>query len=122
MTHFLFDLVSNLALLVIVRIACHLYNRFTSGPAVNGSDVFATLALLALLLDAALTFFVFADAEPLRPVQFARCVRRASLRAGTRGRHRLRVALRRPSRAAAASERGQTGCDPYVAVFGVASA
>ena len=63
MTHFLFDLVSNLALLAIVRIACHLYNRFTSGPAVNGFHVFATLALLALLLDAALTFFVFADAQ-----------------------------------------------------------
>lgn len=64
MTHFLFDLVSNLALLAIVRIACHLYNRFTPGrPPVNGSHVFAMLALFALLLDAALTFVVFADSQ-----------------------------------------------------------
>jgi hypothetical protein len=63
MTHFLFDLVSNLALLVIVRIACHLYNRFTTGPVVNGSHVFATLALFAFLFDAALTFVVFADSQ-----------------------------------------------------------
>lgn len=64
MTHFLFDLVSNLALLAIVRITCHLYNRFTPGrPPVNGSHVFAALALLALLFDAALTFVVFADSQ-----------------------------------------------------------
>jgi hypothetical protein len=63
MTHFLFDLGSNLALLVIVLIACHLYNRFTSRPAINGAHVFAALALLAFMLDAALTFVVFADAK-----------------------------------------------------------
>ncbi|MGF6570585.1 hypothetical protein ABH945_002696 [Paraburkholderia sp. GAS333] len=63
MTHFLLDLVSNLALLVIVRIACHLYNRFAPGRPVNGSHVFVTLALFALLLDAALTFVVFADSQ-----------------------------------------------------------
>jgi chromate transport protein ChrA len=63
MTHFLFDLALNLSLLVIVRIACHLYNRFTAAPAVNGSHVFASLAVFALLLDAALTFVVFADSQ-----------------------------------------------------------
>jgi hypothetical protein len=63
MTHFLFDLVSNLALLVIVQIACCLYNRFASGPAINGTDVFAALLLFAFLFDAALTFVIFADAQ-----------------------------------------------------------
>ena len=63
MTNFLFDLVSNLALLAIVLIACHVCNRLTPGAALNGSHVFAALALAAALLDAALTFLVFADAR-----------------------------------------------------------
>lgn len=63
MANFMFDLVSNLALLAIVVIACRLYNRFTPGPAINGAHVFAALILVALLLDAALTFLVFADAQ-----------------------------------------------------------
>ncbi|WP_121319256.1 hypothetical protein [Paraburkholderia sp. RAU2J] len=63
MANFLFDLVSNLALLAVVVIACEVYNRLTPGPAINGAHVFAALALAALLLDAALTFLVFADAQ-----------------------------------------------------------
>ncbi|CAB3783485.1 hypothetical protein [Paraburkholderia fynbosensis] len=63
MANFLFDLVSNLALLALVVIACRVYNRLTPGPAINGAHVFAALALAALLLDAALTFLVFADAQ-----------------------------------------------------------
>ncbi|MFM0718800.1 hypothetical protein PQQ73_20930 [Paraburkholderia strydomiana] len=63
MANFLFDLVSNLALLAVVMIACAVYNRFTPGPAINGTHVFAALVLAALLLDAALTFLVFADAQ-----------------------------------------------------------
>jgi chromate transport protein ChrA len=63
MANFLFDLVSNLALFAIVLIACALYNRFTPGPAINGAHVFAALALAAFVLDAALTFLVFADAQ-----------------------------------------------------------
>lgn len=63
MANFLFDLVSNFALLAIVVIACGLYNRFTPGPAINGAQVFAALALVAFVLDAALTFLVFADAQ-----------------------------------------------------------
>jgi hypothetical protein len=63
MANFLFNLVSNIALLAVVVIVCGLYNHFTSGPAINGVHVFAALALAALLLDAALTFLVFADAQ-----------------------------------------------------------
>ncbi|CAB3781214.1 hypothetical protein LMG28614_01193 [Paraburkholderia ultramafica] len=63
MANFLFDLVSNFALLAIVLIACGLYNRFTPGPAINGVHVFAALALAAFVFDAALTFLVFADAQ-----------------------------------------------------------
>jgi arginine exporter protein ArgO len=63
MANFLFDLVSNLALLAIVLIACGLYNRFTPGPAINSAHVFAALALTAFVFDAALTFLVFADAQ-----------------------------------------------------------
>ncbi|SIT42737.1 conserved membrane hypothetical protein [Paraburkholderia ribeironis] len=63
MANFLFDLVSNFALFVIVLIACGLHNRFSSGPALNGLPVFTALALSALALDAALTFLVFADAR-----------------------------------------------------------
>ncbi|CAB3638930.1 hypothetical protein [Paraburkholderia rhynchosiae] len=63
MTNFLFDLVSNLALLASVLIACHLGNRLIPGAALNGSHVFAALALAAVFLDAALTFLVFADAR-----------------------------------------------------------
>ncbi|WP_027799394.1 hypothetical protein [Paraburkholderia dilworthii] len=63
MTNFLFDLVSNFALLAIVLIACHLCNRLIPGAALNGSYVFTALALAAVLLDAALTFLVFADAR-----------------------------------------------------------
>ena len=63
MTNFLFDLVSNLALLAIVLVACQLCNRLIPGVVLNGSRVFAALALTAVLLDAALTFLVFADAR-----------------------------------------------------------
>ncbi|HYS66516.1 MAG TPA: hypothetical protein VEN30_22255 [Paraburkholderia sp.] len=63
MANFLFNLVSNLALLATVLIVCHLCNRLIPGLALNGSHIFAALALAALLLDAALTFLVFADAQ-----------------------------------------------------------
>jgi hypothetical protein len=63
MTNFLFDLVSNLALLAIVLSACHLCNRLVPGAALNGAHIFVALASAALLLDAALTFLVFADAQ-----------------------------------------------------------
>lgn len=63
MANFLLDLVSNLALLATVLLACGLYNRLTSGPVVNGVHVFAVLALTACTLDAALTFLVFSDAR-----------------------------------------------------------
>lgn len=63
MSNFLFDLVSNLALLTIVLIACHLCNRLVPGAALNGAHIFVALASAALLLDAALTFLVFADAQ-----------------------------------------------------------
>ena len=63
MTNFLFDLVSNLVLLAVVLFVCHLCNRLIPGASINGSHVFVALALAALLLDAALTFLVFADAQ-----------------------------------------------------------
>lgn len=63
MTNFLFDLASNLALLAIVLVACNGCNRLIPGAAIDGSRVFSALALTAMLLDAALTFLVFADAR-----------------------------------------------------------
>jgi hypothetical protein len=63
MTNFLFDLFSNLALLAFVLAACHLCNRLIPGASLNGSHIFAALAWVALLLDAALTFLVFADSQ-----------------------------------------------------------
>ncbi|HEX7912724.1 MAG TPA: hypothetical protein VF534_32165 [Paraburkholderia sp.] len=63
MTNFLFDLVSNLALLAFVLAACHLCNRLMPDASFNGARVFAVLALIAFLFDAALTFLVFADSR-----------------------------------------------------------
>ena len=63
MTNFLLDFVSNLALLAIVLIVCGICNRLMPGAALNGSHVFVALACAAILLDAALTFLVFADAR-----------------------------------------------------------
>lgn len=63
MTNFLFGLVSNLALLVIVLSACRLCNRLVPGATLNGAHIFVALAVAALLFDAALTFLVFADAQ-----------------------------------------------------------
>ncbi|MFM0174572.1 hypothetical protein [Paraburkholderia sediminicola] len=63
MTNFLFDLFSNLALLAFVLAACHLCNRLIPGASLNGSHIFSALASVALLLDAALTFLVFADSQ-----------------------------------------------------------
>jgi fucose 4-O-acetylase-like acetyltransferase len=63
MANFLFDLVSNLALLAVVLLVCHVCNRFIPGAALNGAHIFVALASSALLLDAALTFLVFADAQ-----------------------------------------------------------
>lgn len=63
MTNFLFDFISNLALLAIVLAVCHLFNRAIPGATVNGSHIFVALVSVALLLDAALTFLVFADSQ-----------------------------------------------------------
>ncbi|KXU90834.1 hypothetical protein CI15_02700 [Paraburkholderia monticola] len=71
MTNFLFDLLSNLALLAIVSMACRLYNRFGSGAVLSGPAIFIVLALIACVLDGLLTFLVFADAQS-RYGQFAK--------------------------------------------------
>lgn len=71
MTHFLFDLVSNLVLLAVVLTLCAMYNRLCNrlcternlGATLDGALIFVALAFAALLLDAALTFLVFADAQ-----------------------------------------------------------
>ena len=63
MTNFLFGLISNLVLLAIVLSVCLLCNRLVPGATLNGPHVFVALASTALLLDAALTFLVFADAQ-----------------------------------------------------------
>lgn len=63
MTHFLFDLVSNLVLLVIALSACHLCNRLVPSAALNGAHISLALVSAALLLDAALIFLVFTDAQ-----------------------------------------------------------
>jgi len=63
MTNFLFDLFSNLALLGFVLAACRLCNRRIPGAPLNGSHIFAALACIAFVLDAALTFLVFADSQ-----------------------------------------------------------
>ncbi|WP_336298108.1 hypothetical protein [Paraburkholderia bryophila] len=63
MSNFLFGILSNLVLLTVVLIACHVYNRLTPGTALNGARVFVALEFAALLLDTALTFLVFADAQ-----------------------------------------------------------
>lgn len=63
MTNFLFDLLSNLALLALVLAVCHLCNRYLPGASLDGMSIFAALACIALLLDAALTFLVFADSQ-----------------------------------------------------------
>ncbi|RZF30842.1 hypothetical protein EVC45_05105 [Paraburkholderia sp. UYCP14C] len=75
MTNFLFDLLSNLALLAIVSLACRLYNRFGSGAPLSGPAIFIMLALIACVLDGLLTFVVFADAQSrygqfVRPTSF----------------------------------------------------
>ncbi|MFP4889725.1 hypothetical protein [Paraburkholderia sp. EG304] len=71
MTNFLFDLLSNLALLAIVSMACRLYNRFGLGATLSGPVIFIVLALVACVLDGLLTFVVFADAQS-RYGQFVR--------------------------------------------------
>lgn len=63
MTNFLFDLLSNLALLAFVLTVCHLCNRHLPGASLRGAHIFAALACIAFLLDAALTFLVFADSQ-----------------------------------------------------------
>ncbi|WP_208866313.1 hypothetical protein [Paraburkholderia lacunae] len=53
----------SLVLLAIVLAACRLCNWLVPNAALNAPHVFAALAFAALLLDAALTFLVFADAQ-----------------------------------------------------------
>ncbi|WP_338047368.1 hypothetical protein [Paraburkholderia susongensis] len=57
------DLLVNLALFAIVSLACALYNRLGASATLSGPRMFAVFALLALVFDAVLTFFVFADAQ-----------------------------------------------------------
>ena len=64
MTNFLFDLFSNLALLAFVLAASHLCNRLIPGASLNGSHIFSRIGIgCTTLLDAALTFLVFADSQ-----------------------------------------------------------
>jgi hypothetical protein len=63
MTHFLFDLATNLAILAALLVACHLCNLARPDLALNGGAVYLVLASTALVFDAALTFLVFADAR-----------------------------------------------------------
>jgi hypothetical protein len=80
MSNFLFDLVTNLAILTTVLIACHLCNLTRPDLALNGGYVFVLLVATAMLFDATLTFLVFADA-PSRYGKFsspAEFVQRAS--------------------------------------------
>ena len=62
MSNFLFDLVTNLAILTTLLIACHLCNLAKPELALNGGYVFIVLVATAMVFDAALTFLVFADA------------------------------------------------------------
>ncbi|WP_345812954.1 hypothetical protein AAGS40_02455 [Paraburkholderia sp. PREW-6R] len=63
MTHFFLNVFFNLALLVVVLSASYLFNRLMPGVKLNGAHVFFALMLLAMVLDATLTFLVFADAR-----------------------------------------------------------
>jgi hypothetical protein len=62
MSNFLFDLATNLAILAMLLIACHLCNLAWPDLSLNGGYTYLVLALTALVFDATLTFCVFADA------------------------------------------------------------
>jgi hypothetical protein len=62
MSNFLFDLTTNLALLAVVLIACHLCNLARPDLALNGGYAYLMLVATAAVFDATLTFCVFADA------------------------------------------------------------
>jgi hypothetical protein len=62
MSNFLFDLVTNLAILALLLGACHLCNLAKPEFAFNGGYAFVVLAVTTMAFDAALTFLVFADA------------------------------------------------------------
>jgi hypothetical protein len=62
MSNFLFDLATNLAILATLLIVCHLCNLARPDLALNGGYTYLVLAATALVFDATLTFFVFADA------------------------------------------------------------
>jgi hypothetical protein len=55
-------LLSNLALLAAVQLACWLIRAMRPDLTVRGTRVFIGMIALALVFDAALTFLVFADA------------------------------------------------------------
>jgi hypothetical protein len=61
-SNFLFELVTNLAILAMLLTACHLCNLVRPEHALNGGYVFIVLAATALVFDATLTYCVFADA------------------------------------------------------------
>lgn len=62
MNHFVDCLLSNLGLLALVHAACWIARRLRPGLAVRGTHLFLALLATTLAFDAALTFFVFADA------------------------------------------------------------
>jgi hypothetical protein len=62
MNNFLFDLATNLAILAMLLIACHLCNLARPDLALNGGYTYLLLAATALVFGATLTFCVFADA------------------------------------------------------------
>ncbi|RFU45898.1 hypothetical protein [Paraburkholderia sp. DHOC27] len=62
MSNFLFDLATNLTILAVLLVACHLGNLAKPELALNGGFVFVVMVAIALVFDAALTFLVFADA------------------------------------------------------------
>ncbi|HVE11044.1 MAG TPA: hypothetical protein VNE00_27575 [Paraburkholderia sp.] len=64
MLNFLLGLFWNLALLAVALCVCCALNCFTASAAIDACRLFALIAAGALALDAALTFLVFADAQP----------------------------------------------------------
>jgi hypothetical protein len=64
MLNFLLGLVWNLALLAVALCACCALNWLIASVAIDACRLFALVTACALAFDAALTFLVFADAQP----------------------------------------------------------
>jgi hypothetical protein len=63
MINFLLDLISNQDILAVVATVCCAINLTRTDVRLNGYHVFIGLVGAALLVDAALTFLVFADSQ-----------------------------------------------------------